>query len=189
MEVSEEEVMKPDDNHKRSLSMSSDTFLLEKTRKLLRGNNTESSQSCSINSPLWINSQLALSVQSTHRLENRLEVQSQPRPLAYGEAESSISVTGCNQIEHFNKNFEDYQDVTPEFELGGPPDDDCSWRKYGQKDVLVNKNPRLITGDRWKKREADLVEGELPGWPVITGKTTKAWEQEEEDGLWWWVCD
>ncbi|KAL3499241.1 hypothetical protein ACH5RR_038334 [Cinchona calisaya] len=145
MEVSEEDVMKPDDNHKRNLSMSSDACLLEKARKLLRGNNTESSQSCSINSPLRINTQLALSVQSTHSLENGLEGQSQPRPLASGggKAKSSISVTGSNQIEHFNKNFEeDYLDVTPEFELGGPPDDGWSWRKYGQIDVLPNKYTR-----------------------------------------------
>ncbi|KAL3533952.1 hypothetical protein ACH5RR_007473 [Cinchona calisaya] len=81
IEASEEEVMKPDDNHKTSFSMSSDTYLLEKARKLLRGNSRESSQTCSINSPLRINNQLALisnsspnsSIQTQHGTKSEVD--------------------------------------------------------------------------------------------------------------------
>ncbi|KAL3499249.1 hypothetical protein ACH5RR_038342 [Cinchona calisaya] len=154
MEVNEEE-LKPDHTDKAttlnwaSFSSSSDTYLLEKARKLLRGNNKESSSSCS-SSPLCINTQLELMVQSRLSLENGFEGQSQPRPLASGgdKAKSSISVTGIHQIE-VNKNFnEDYQDVLniSKKRTEGPPDDDWIWRKFGEKDILGHKYPRSREG-------------------------------------------
>lgn len=35
--------------------------------------------------------------------------------------------------------------VSPEMGREGPPDDGYSWRKYGQKDILVAKYPRYRT--------------------------------------------
>ncbi|KAL3499242.1 hypothetical protein ACH5RR_038335 [Cinchona calisaya] len=162
MEVSEDEVMKPDHTDKAtslnraSFSLSSDTYLLEKARKLLRGNNRESSPSCSINSPTW-NTQIALTVQSKLSLENGPE----------GQSQATVSVNGSPHIEDANENIKDFVEhvskkrrrepvctpqarVSPENELEVPPDDGYIWTKDGQNEILGAKFPRSYYRCKYK---------------------------------------
>ncbi|CAI9094284.1 OLC1v1029996C1 [Oldenlandia corymbosa var. corymbosa] len=81
--------------------------------------------------------------------------QQQQQPQASGAPESSSVSVDCSPR---NENQKDYQDVSkkrktqptwteqvrvnPESGLEGPSDDNYSWRKYGQKDILGAKYPR-----------------------------------------------